>query len=145
MRRRTADEYDLSRIERTQTERTLNRRAERSRRKRNIVLVTLLCLALLVVAAPSLATHSPIGRSILTQSLAAYGWQVDAESIQVGWVTPARIAGLRMTGDRAGSTVEIGELQTTLTLPQLISGEVTGGRFGEVWVNDVTVKCRVSD
>ena len=50
-----------------------------------------------------------------------------------------------MTGDRAGSTVEIGEVQTTLTLPQLISGEVAGGQFGEVWLNDVRIGCRVTD
>lgn len=145
MRRRTADTYDLSRIERTQTERTLNRRAERSRRKRNVVLISLLSVVMLIVAAPSLVSHSPIGRSLLSQNLAAYGWDADAESIQIGWVTPARIAGLRMIGDRAGSTIEIGELQTTLTLPQLISGEVSGGQFGEVWLNDVMVTCRVSD
>ena len=145
MRRRTADEYDLSRIERTQTERTLNRRSERSRRKRNVVLVTLLCVGLLVVAAPSLLSHSSMGRSLLTQNMAAYGWQADAESIQVGWVTPARVTGLKMIGERAGSSIEIGELQTTLTLPQLISGEVTHGRFGEVWLNDVTIGCRIGD
>lgn len=145
MRRRTANEYDHSRLDRTQTERTLHRRTERSRRKRNVILVSLLSLAMLVLAAPSLISHSPIGRSLLTQNLAAYGWEADAESIQVGWVTPARIVGLRMTGERAGSTIEIGELQTTLTLPQLISGEVTGGKFGEIWLNDVRVGCRVTN
>lgn len=102
-------------------------------------------LVLIVMAGPSLIGYSPIAHSMLSQKLAEYGWKADAQSIQIGWVTPARVTGLRMTGDRAGSIIEIGELQSTLTLPQLLSGDVAGGQFGDIVLRDVQIKCDVRE
>ncbi|MCM2371965.1 AsmA family protein [Aporhodopirellula aestuarii] len=143
MRRKTVNSYDLQVRERTQTERTLHRRADRSRRRRMIGAMTFVFIALAVAAAPSLVSHSPIGRSLLSQSLSPYGWQVDSESIQIGWVTPIRLTGLRLVGDHAGSTINIGEVQTSLTLPQLFSSELKRGRFGELVLRDVQIACSV--
>lgn len=150
MRRRpamdsSALDYDLSQIQRAQTERTLHRRADRSRRQRTVALTTLVFVGLLALALPSLVSRSPIGRSYLANMMQAYGWQADADSLQIGWVTPARIIGLRMIGQRAGTEVAIGELQTNLTLPQLLGGEFNGGKFGEIVLRDVRLSGQVTD
>lgn len=99
--------------------------------------------ALLVAAAPSLISVSPLGSSVFTQTLAGYGWAADVQSVQVGWVTPARLTGLQLTGKRAGSTIDIGEMQTGITFAQLFSGDLARGRFGEVVLREVHVVCRV--
>ncbi|TWU03828.1 hypothetical protein [Neorhodopirellula pilleata] len=150
MRRRpamdsSAIDYELSQIQRAQTERTLHRRADRSRRQRTVAITTLVFVALVVLALPSLVSRSPIGRSYLAQTMQAYGWQADADSLQIGWITPARVVGLRMVGARAGTEVSIGELQTNLTLPQLLGGEVNAGKFGEIVLRDVRLSGRISD
>ncbi|WP_404310624.1 hypothetical protein [Neorhodopirellula lusitana] len=150
MRRRAIKDFDLqsrelSQAERAQTERTVHRRADRMRRRRMIGILSFLFVGLVIAAAPSMVSYSPLSRSILAQTLAGYGWDADADSIQVGWVTPTRVTGLRMKGRRAGSTLEVGDLRTSLTLPQLMGGEVASGNFGEIVLRDVLVTCRVDD
>lgn len=150
MRRRAAMDtaavdYELSQSERVQSERTLHRRADRSRRRRSVVMMTLLFVGLLILALPSLVSRSPIGRSYLSQAMNAYGWQCDADSLQIGWITPAHATGLQMVGDRAGTRIAVGELQTNLTLVQLIQGDAAAGKFGEIVLRDVRVECRVGD
>ncbi|MBB3205284.1 hypothetical protein FHS27_001084 [Rhodopirellula rubra] len=144
MRRKAVKNYDFEVRERTQTERTLHRRADRSRRRQMIAVMTFAFVTLMIASGPSLISNSPLGRSFLAQSLSSYGWQAESDSIQIGWVTPIRINGLRLVGDRAGSTIEIGELQTSLTLPQLLSSEFKGGQFGELVLRDVQVACTVN-
>lgn len=143
MRRRAVSNYDLQVRERTQTEHTSHRRADRSRRRRMFAFGAALFCGLLVASAPSLVSVSPLGRSLLTQAVAGYGWDAEIDSVQLGWVTPVRIVGLHLTGNRAGSTVSVGEVQTGLTFTQLFSSELSRGRFGEVLLRDVHVGCSV--
>jgi hypothetical protein len=109
-----------------------------------ILLSVVVFLGLLAASAPSLVSHSPLGRSLLAQTMAGYGWTADADSVQVGWLTPARVTGLQLHGNRAGSKIHVGELQTTITLPQLFSGDLSRGRFGEIVLRDVHVACSVA-
>lgn len=143
MRRRAVSNYDLQVRERTQTEHTSHRRADRSRRRRMFAFGSALFGALLIASAPSLLSVSPLARSLLTQALAEYGWDAEVESVQIGWVTPVRVTGLQMTGTRAGSKVGIGEVQTGLTFTQLFSSDLSRGHFGEVMLRDVHVTCHV--
>jgi len=144
MRRKAVTSYDLEVRERTETERTLHRRADRSRRRRMIAMVSCLFVVLLIASLPSLVSSSPIGRSLLAQTLASYGWSADADGVQIGWITPARLTNLRLIGERAGSKITIGDVQTSLTLPSLWSNELAGGRFGEIVLRDVHVTCTVA-
>ncbi len=108
-----------------------------------IALSMALFAALLVAAVPSLISVSPLGSSLLAQTLAGYGWTADVESVQIGWVTPVRLTGLQLTGNRAGSTIHVGEVQTGLTFAQLFSSDLARGCFGEVMLREVQIACRV--
>ncbi|MFG0287117.1 MAG: hypothetical protein ACF8CQ_03030 [Rhodopirellula sp. JB044] len=143
MRRKAVHRYDYEVRERSQSERTRHRREDRSRRKQMIAVMTLVFVGLAIASGPSLISHSPLGRSFLAQTLDSFGWQAEAAGLQVGWVTPFQATGVKLVGERSGSIVEIGELQTSLTLPQLMSSELKSGRFGELVLRDVRVACSV--
>ena len=145
MRRRAVSSYDLQARERTQAEHTSHRRADRSRRRRTIAFSMTLFVALLVASAPSLVSVSPLGRSLLIDSMAGYGWNADVDSVQIGWVTPVRLTGLKLTGHRAGTSLEVAEIQTGMTFSQLLSGELARGQLGEVVLRDVHVACEVHE
>ncbi|TWT75255.1 translocation/assembly module TamB domain-containing protein [Allorhodopirellula solitaria] len=143
MRRRAVSRYDLQVRTRRQTEQTTHRRADRSRRRKKIALCAAMFVVLLIAAAPSLVSHSPIGRSLIAENLAQYGWVAEVERVQLGWVTALHLTNLELTGERAGSTIAVGEVQTTLTLPGLLSSQLARGRFGEIFLRDVQVTCGV--
>ncbi len=143
MRRRAVRNYDLEVRERAESQHTTHRRADRSRRRRVIALSMAVFVTLLVASIPSLISNSPIGRSLLVDTLAEYGWNADVETVQIGWVTPVRLTGLQLTGKRAGSDIFVGEVQTGLTFTQLFSSEFASGSFGEVELRDVQIACSV--
>lgn len=138
----TTDDFSLDQVEREQQQQTHRRREKQSRRRHLYVLGTLSVLLLVAVGAPSLASHSSLGRSLLIHSLAQYEFESSVESIRIGWVTPLRIQGLRLHGAR-DSEIAIDELDADVTVGDLIRSGISD--FGEVSVRGVSIRCRVDD
>ena len=138
-------EAKLGALERSHTERTRLRREVRWRRQRSVLLVIAVFAVLFVLAAPSIVSHSPLAHSFLEQAGADAGWQIEAESVQMGWITPLRLTGVRLRGETAGTTIAVHECQTTVTLRDLWSGRPQEGRFGQVTLRGVEVAAEVDD
>ncbi|KLU05929.1 hypothetical protein RISK_001780 [Rhodopirellula islandica] len=149
MRRKAARDYDLDAklgvMERSQEVRTRSRRQGRLQRKRTLVLVLLAFVILGVGALPSLVSHSPMGRSFLVRTLEKYDLDASADSLQIGWLTPLQIQGLHVVGRFGQSEIIVDELQTSISLSDLWSGEPQAGQFGEVLVRGVQLSCTVEN
>ncbi|MEP5989041.1 MAG: hypothetical protein ABJ301_07235, partial [Rhodopirellula bahusiensis] len=149
MRRKASRDYDLDAklgvMERSQEVRTRSRRQGRLQRKRTLVLVLLAFVILAVGALPSLVSHSPMGRSLLVRTLDSYDLDADVESMQIGWLTPLQVRGLHLVGRTGGSEISVDDLQTSISLSNLWSGEPQAGQFGEVLVRGVQLSCTVSN
>ncbi len=136
------DDYYRDDVERTQRVRTTGRRSGRLRRKRTYALVTLLFLVLVVVATPSIICHSPIARSVTASTLAGYGFDGNAASIRIGWITPLCIEGVDLTGKTAGTHLKVDRIETGLSLLQCLRGL---SDLGEIAVRGVTAELTVAD
>ncbi|MCC9657535.1 hypothetical protein [Rhodopirellula halodulae] len=149
MRRKAARDFDLDAkfgvMERSQENRTRRRREGRLRRRRTVVLVLLVFAVLSIAAMPSLVSHSPIGRSLLVSTLDSYDLDAEVDSVQLGWLTPLQIRGLKLSGRRSDSQVAVDELQTSLSIGDFWSGDPQSGRFGEILLRGVNVTCTVED
>ena len=138
----TTDDYYLDQVERSQLDQTRRRRSGRSQRRRIYLLVGLISLALLILGAPSILSHSPLGRSLVSRTAAGYGFDAQATSARIGWITPLKITGLQLEGTRAGSRITIDQIDSAVTIGTLLSGG--NGDFGSVIVRGVNVTCSVS-
>ena len=118
----TAGDFSSNRFMRSLRLRTERRRGERRRRSRTFVLLGVGLLALMVLAAPSIVCNTPLGASMLARTGAAYGWKIEAQGIQLGWITPLRLDGLKMTGPSGETVIQAQTLQTGLTLMQCAQG-----------------------
>ncbi len=134
------DDYFLDQVERSQQHQTARRRSARSRRRRIYLLVGFVSLALLILGLPSLISHSPIGRSIVARTVADYGLNGQAASARIGWITPLRITGLKVSGD-AGSEITIEQLDSGVTISKLIRGIED---YGDVVIRGLNVRCSVA-
>lgn len=125
------DDYLLDDLERSQLEATRRRRAHRSGRYYRMLFAVLGFLALAVLAAPSIVSHTGIGRSILASTAATYHWQATADAIDVGWITPLTLQNLKLVGPSGETVVQVERANTALTVTQLIgfdpaeTGEIT--------------------
>ncbi|WP_182867848.1 hypothetical protein [Stieleria mannarensis] len=137
------DDYLLDDLERSQLDATRRRRANRSRRYYRMLLLALGFLALLALAAPSLVSHTGIARSMLASNAATYGWTASADSIDVGWITPLSIRGLKLTGQSGETVVQIDRADTALTVMQLLN--LDPASIGEVSLRGVALACSVAD
>ena len=133
----------LERMERNQQKLTRCRREDRSRRRRMTLLFSLLAVGFLVLAAPSLICHSPVGRSILAGTIAEYGFDASAESMRFGWVTPLRINQLTLRGQEAGSELSIDQVDTELTILDFLGD--AAANFGVVSLRGVNLKFDLQD
>ncbi|ELP33442.1 AsmA family protein [Rhodopirellula baltica] len=149
MRRKAGRNYDLDAklgvMERSQEVRTRSRRQGRMQRKRTLVLVLLVFAILGIGAFPSLVSHSPMGRSLLVRTLDAYDLDANVDSMQIGWLTPLQIRGLHLVGRTGGSEITVDDLQTSISLSNLWSGDPQAGQFGEVLVRGVQLSCTVDN
>jgi hypothetical protein len=149
MRRKAARDYDLDAklgvMERSQEVRTRSRRQGRLQRKRTLVLVLLVFAVLGIGALPSLVSHSPIGRSFLIRTLDSYDLDAEVGSLQIGWLTPLSIQDLHLVGRVGQSEISVEELQTSVSLSSLWSGEPQAGAFGEVIVRGVQLSGTVKE
>ncbi|GAA5506912.1 hypothetical protein [Novipirellula caenicola] len=139
----TTDDYLLDQLERTQQEQTHRRRENRSRRQRYYLLGGLMFVGFLMLAAPSLVSHSPVGRSMVARAAAEYGFDASAQEVRVGWVTPLRITGLSIEGREAGSKLRVEQLDTELTVMDLVGTPKRD--LGSILVRGVDIQCDVRD
>lgn len=139
-----SDEFMFDQMERSREHRSQQRRNSRSKRRRFVVCVVLCLLALLTLAAPSVVCHTSMGTSMISSSLQAYGFDAEAESMRVGWITPLKIEGLHISSadpDR-GSRIDVQQIKTSMTVMDLISLDTQD--LGEILVRGLHVRCNVS-
>jgi hypothetical protein len=138
----TTDDFLLDQVERSQEQLTRRRRDGRSRRRQLSIVVGLALLLVTALIAPSLVSHSSIGRSILVSALSGYGLQSSVEAMRIGWVTPLRISGLQLRG-AAGSEVKIDQFDMDLTVTDLLAG--LADQLGQISVRGVKVRCAMQE
>lgn len=137
------DDYLLDDLERSQLDATRRRRSNRSRRYYRMLLLALGFLALLALAAPSLVSHTGVARSMLASNAQAYGWTASAESIDVGWITPLSIRGLKLVGPSGETVIQIDRADTALTVMELL--RLDPAAVGEVSLRGVGLACSVAE
>ncbi|NND96363.1 MAG: hypothetical protein HKN47_03420 [Pirellulaceae bacterium] len=137
------DDFLLDEVERSQRHQTRRRREGRSQRRRIFLLIGLAVLGLLVLGAPSFLSHSPMGRSMVAHAAADYGLDAQVDSLSVGWFTPLRISGVQLRGKSAGSDIAIEQIETSLTVRDLLTRKTSS--FGEVLVRGLNIRCAVSN
>lgn len=139
----TSDDFLREQMERSQRQQTRRRRDGRSRRRHLYLTGGLAVVAVLILAAPSLVSHSSLGRSLLTQKLAEYGLQASAASVRVGWITPLRVTGLEVRGKSEASELIVDRLDTEWTVLDLLAG--VAAPEGETVFRGVRLECRMRE
>lgn len=118
---------DRSQTLRWLSDRTERRREDRGRRKRTMLAIIGSMLVMLVLALPSLLTHSPVIHSLVDSFFKPYGWKVKVETISIGWISPLRLKGIDAIGP-SGETMVVAEaLDAQLTVMDLLSGKTDWG------------------
>ncbi len=123
----STDDYRLDQVERSQLSQTRRRREHRSRRRHLYLLAGLAFIVVLAVGAPSLISHSSIGRSILARSMAAYGLDC-ASRFDANWLgdTPEnRRFASSWPGGQFGDDPTAG-----IGIDRCRSGSIFSGRLG---------------
>jgi hypothetical protein len=123
-------------------EKTRRRRHGRSRRRNVFLIITLTMLGLLVLGGPSLISHSSVGRSMVTSTLAGYGLNGEIKALRIGWVTPLRIEQLHVRGASGATELSIDRIDADVTAFDLIRG-VSPSQH--VIVGGVRLACQVTD
>ncbi len=137
------DDYKHDEIERSLEQRTRQRRSGRSRRRRLVFLVGIAVVLLLVLFAPSLLSHSPMGRSLVKKVAADYGIDANVDSVRIGWITPLKVTDLHLSGKEAGSEITIDQIDTGMTIRDLITNGTSN--LGEIVVRGLDVRCSVRE
>ncbi len=135
--------YEREQIESSQKHRILRRRDDRSRRRRLYLISGLGFVLLLVLIAPSLICHSPLGRSIIAEAASSYGWDARVENFRIGWITPLRLDGLELRGATSKSEISIEQIETELTILRLMSSTLSD--LGEITARGIVLAVKVSD
>ncbi|MEM6469268.1 MAG: hypothetical protein AAF802_06835, partial [Planctomycetota bacterium] len=135
------DDYRLENLERTQLEKTRRRRKGRSQRYYRMLLFAAIAVGLVVLAAPSIISHTGLAHAMLRRQAASYGWEAKADSIDVGWVTPLAVRNLVLVGLTDGTRIEIQQVDTTLKVGDLV--RLDGSQLGEVTVRGAHMEADV--
>ncbi len=139
----TTDDFLLEQTERSQRHQTRRRRDGMFRRRRMYLLGGMVLLTMLVLGAPSLVSHSSIGRSILSRIAAGYGLDATASSLRIGWITPLRVTGLEIRGAAAGSELVVDQLDSELTVMDLLGS--SNHPLGEIVLRGVNLACTMNE
>ncbi|QDT09185.1 hypothetical protein [Planctomycetes bacterium K23_9] len=137
------DDYLLDEVERSQRNHTRRRRRGRAARRRIYLFIGIALLGLIVLSTPTFVSQSPLGRSMVKRTAASYGLDVEVDSMSVGWITPLSFQGIQVIGTQSGSQVLIDEVDTTLTVRELISANASN--FGDVVLRGIDVTCSMQD
>ncbi len=138
----STDDYLLDQVERSQRSRTLDRRERRSHRRHLYLLSVLALIAAVVIVAPSLISHSSIGRGLVARTIGSYGLDATVDSMRIGWVTPLRITGLTVQGE-AGSSISVQQFDLDMTITDLIRSSF--GDLGQVTARGIDLACTMRD
>lgn len=134
----TQDDFLLDQLDETQRQRTRRRRDQRGRRRRLLSLALIGLALLFLLGLPSLICHTPVGRNLLIRAAASEGFEADAGSVRIGWVTPLRVTGLSLRGDHAGSEITIDELSAGITVGDWIRSGT--GKLGAVSLRGLEIR-----
>ncbi|MEL7266893.1 MAG: hypothetical protein AAFP69_19070, partial [Planctomycetota bacterium] len=104
-------------------------------------LAIILVPVLLVLFLPTIISHSFVSHHFLRTTLAEAGWSGDAQSIQIGWITPLRVRGLHLIGNSNQSEVHLQQLSSDQTLLGILRDT---GNLGDLQIADLTIQCVVS-
>lgn len=85
-------------------------------------MILLLGVVLVIAAAPSVVSQSPLGRSLFASNVAQYGLQGSFQSIRIGWVSPLRITGVDVLGIDGGTRMTVDQVDCNATLLRIIGG-----------------------
>ena len=136
------DDDSIDQDERSERYRGSRRREKTSQRKKLYWGIFLLSLVAVVLAAPSVVSNSEFGRSLLQRNVQNYGFDAEVEDMQVGWFTPTQASGISLHGQNGGSEISVGQLDTEMTLLDLLRGSTS---YGTIALRDVVVTCRVRE
>ncbi|MEM6364684.1 MAG: hypothetical protein AAF745_09675, partial [Planctomycetota bacterium] len=131
------DKNTLDDLDRLEQAKTRKRRQNRARRAYRTGLLAFGVVALLIIGGPSLISRLGIARSILTSQAEQYDLIAEAESIDVGWITPLSVRGLTIVGASRQTHFSVSQIDTTLTLTDLIW--LDPATLGEVTIRGVKV------
>ncbi|MDC0295400.1 hypothetical protein OAL35_00935 [bacterium] len=90
-------------------------RDRQARRKRYLPFAAIASVIALVVAAPSLLSHTSIGISLFNRLVSNESMTSEIHSFRVGWVTPFEVNNLRLSGN-SGSQINIAKITTDLSI-----------------------------
>lgn len=137
-----ADTRSTSRFLQSLRQRTAARRSQRNRRKRTYVLIGFLLLAVLIVAAPSIASRTSMVKSLVIQRLAGYGLDLEVERLEFGWITPVVLEGVTIAGASQQTHARLERLETDLRLLDLFPAPQD---WGVVRIRGVEAELTVAD
>lgn len=140
----TKDDFLRDQTERELRDATRRRRDGRSRRRSIYVIGGLTLIGLLILGGPSIVCHSSIGRSVLSKTLADYGFNGGADTMRIGWVTPLQLTGLNLTGTAAGSTVRIDRVDMDMTVTDVIA-DMSFTQLGQMTLRGVRVAATIDE
>ena len=80
---------------------------------------------------------------IVSRAAADYGLDAKVESMRIGWITPLKITGLSVIGESESSVLEVGRIDTELTVMDLIG--TLPEKFGEISLRDVKLACAMNE
>ncbi|MEL6109912.1 MAG: hypothetical protein AAFU85_28205, partial [Planctomycetota bacterium] len=83
-----------------------------------------------------------IARALVRDSIAGYGWNSQIGKVRFGWITPLSVDEIQLVGASGETQLQIGRLDSSLTLPQLIGFDAS--HLGEITLRGVSLTSTVS-
>lgn len=140
----TKDDFLRDQTERELRDATRRRRDGRSRRRNLYVIGGLTLIGLLILGGPSIVCHSSIGRSMLSKTLADYGFDGRADAMRIGWVTPLQLTGLNLRGTAAGSTIAIDRVDMDMTITDMMA-DMSFTQLGQITLRGIRIAATVDE
>ncbi|WP_146402908.1 hypothetical protein [Planctomycetes bacterium CA13] len=90
---------------------------------------------------PKVISRSSLGPALLSRVLARHGLSIESQYFRIGWTTPLRLSGVRLTGNSGENKYFIGQIDSDLTLAHLIG--LSSHSIGAVTIHSVDVHCKI--
>jgi translocation and assembly module TamB len=97
-----------------------NKRRPRERRRSRWGLRLLVVLVILLVAAPTILSHTRLPIDWLASAARGKGWQLSVDSVRIGWLSPIQLTGVRAQGASKQTRLEAASIETELSLLTLL-------------------------
>ncbi len=95
------------------------RRTLRWKKRHLIIAGLLILLGLGLFAVPTLIQNRDLAIGMINRNAGLAPMRIDLEALEIGWLRPAKIHGLRLIDDRGAELVQVGEIETELSLLSL--------------------------